>query len=231
MRFDIVTLFPDMCMEVLSTSILKRAQELGKMEAHVTDPREFAKDKHRSVDDTPYGGGTGMVLKVDVFDEAIQSVKDNIKTENTNLRTRSVLLTPQGRTFNQEIAREFASNYDQITFVCGHYEGFDERIRGLVDEEISIGEYVLTGGELPALSIIDAVTRLLPGVLPEGVTDSESHSLKDENNNILLEYPQYTRPVDYKGQKVPEVLLSGNHAQIAKWRLEQAKIKTQKQAK
>jgi tRNA (guanine37-N1)-methyltransferase len=223
MRFDILTLFPDLCRTIADCSILKRAQEKGAISVFVHDPRHQALDAHKTVDDTPYGGGVGMVLKVDVMDAALHAVTREVDTIE---RRRTIMLTPQGRRFTQEIAEEYGQNYDQITLVCGHYEGFDERIRSLVDEELSVGDFVLTGGELPAMIVVDAVSRLKEGVISDGGPEEESFSLTDENGQRLLEYPQYTRPLEYKGMKVPDVLTSGHHAEIAKWRLEQAKLRT-----
>lgn len=227
MRFDILTLFPEMFTEVLATSILKRAQESGALEVHLHDIRAVAKDSNKTVDDTPYGGGAGMVLKVDIVAASLQQLESKL-SHLPQERRRTVMLCAQGKRFRQPLAHQLSQNYDQITLLCGHYEGFDERIRALVDIEISIGDFVLTGGELPAMVIIDAITRLLPSVIKETSPEEESFSLHDEEGNELLEYPQYTRPLEFKGQKVPEVLLSGNHAEIAKWRLEQAKERTQK---
>ena len=180
--------------------------------AHITihNLRDFSVDKYKTVDDKPFGGGPGMVLKVDVLDRALQSLPAGYK----------ILLTPQGKPFNQPLAQKL-SQQKHLILICGHYEGYDERIRSLVDEEISIGDYVLTGGEIPAMVIVDAVVRLLPGVV------GKQTSLQEESfTSGLLEYPQYTRPEEYKGKKVPPVLLSGNHAEIKKWRLEQSKKRT-----
>jgi tRNA (guanine37-N1)-methyltransferase len=229
MRFDILTLFPDMVAGPLQTSILKRAQQAGLLEVHFHNIRGATTDAHKTVDDTPYGGGAGMVLKVDVLDAALQMVVEQSEVAAISPKKRRIILmTPQGRTFKQALAHDLASQYEQITLICGHYEGFDERIRPLVDEQVSIGEYVLTGGELPALVVVDAITRLLPEVLRQESPEEESHTLQDEQGNPLLEYPHYTRPLEYKGEKVPDILLSGNHAAIAAWRLEQAKVRTRK---
>jgi len=231
MRFDIITLFPEMLEGTLQTSILKRAQAAGLLEVHLHNMRDAATDPHKTVDDTPYGGGAGMLLKVDILDTALQNVLalSAVQAIPTESR-RVILLTPQGRVFKQPVAREFASKYQQITLICGHYEGFDERIRTLVDEQLSIGDFVLTGGELPALIVVDAVSRLLPEVIRHESPEEESHSLTDENGNPLLEYPHYTRPLEYKGMKVPDILLSGHHAEIEKWRLAQAKLRTAEHA-
>ena len=211
MHFDIFTLFPSMFQGPFSESILKRAQERGLLDIALHDIRVATTDKHHMVDDYPYGGGAGMVMKPDPIFAAIEAVHQSGPI---------ILLTPQGRLFNQSIARELAQE-PRITLLCGHYEGIDERvIRHLVTDEISIGDYVLTGGELGAMILVDAVSRLLPGVLTEGSTDDESHS------NNLLEYPQYTRPAEFRGWRVPDVLLSGNHAQINRWRRKESLRKT-----
>lgn len=226
MKFDIITLFPQMFTGPLSESIISRAKEKGLIEIDLHQLRDYSQDKHHNaapdiarrsrggrVDDTPYGGGKGMVLRVDVVDKAIMDLKSKI----SNKKNRTILLSPRGRTFNQDVAKEF-TKYDNLILICGHYEGFDERIRDLVDEEISIGDFVLTGGEIPAMAVVDAVSRLIPGVISENSPEEESFMQKNEEGNYLLEYPQYTRPEDYKGKKVPEILLSGNHAEIEKWR-------------
>jgi tRNA (guanine37-N1)-methyltransferase len=194
-------------------SIIKRAQDKQLVEINIHNLRNWAKDTHKTVDDRPYGGGAGMVLKVEVMAEAIAS----LKTKNSKI----ILLTPQGKTFNQAKAKEL-SKAEHVILICGHYEGFDERIREyLVDEELSIGDFVLTGGELPAMMIADAIVRLIPNVLKkEDATVSESFT------DNLLEYPQYTRPEEFNGWKVPEILLSGNHKEIAKWQKEMAVRKT-----
>lgn len=224
MRLDILTLFPEFFQSPLQSSILKRALNEGVLEVVTHNIRQFSLDKHQSVDDTPYGGGPGMLLRVDVVANALQSVKTEIYSQ-TGQNPRTILLTPQGITFEQTIAKRLA-HLDNLILICGHYEGFDERIRRLADEEISIGPYVLTGGEIAALAILDAVGRLIPGVITEDSPEEESFSLVDEDGNPLLEYPQYTRPFDYQGEKVPEILISGNHAAIAKWRMQQAKIRS-----
>jgi tRNA (guanine37-N1)-methyltransferase len=226
MRFDIITLFPDMLSGVLQTSIMKRAQEAGHITVHLHDLREFGLGNHKQVDDTPYGGGAGMLLKVDVMAACLDAVAAEV-AEIAPEERRSFLLCPQGERFVQETAEKLSS-LKQVTLVCGHYEGFDERIRPLVDGEISIGDFVLTGGELPALMVVDALTRLLPGVITKESPEEESFGIRDEAGNRLLEYPHYTRPLSFNGQDVPEVLTKGNHAEIAKWRLTQAKLRTQK---
>lgn len=217
MRIDIITLFPDMFTGPLTESIIKRAITNGKVEIKLHQLRDYSTDKHGTVDDSPYGGGAGMVLKVDVVDRAIQAVVQ----QNHIIKPQIILVTPQGRLLKQEVAREL-SQKEWLVFICGHYEGFDERIRSLVDAEISIGDFVLTGGELAAMVIADAVIRLLPGAL------GKDESNQDESHeNGLLEYPHYTRPEKYNGQRVPVELLSGNHALIAKWRAEQSVKRTQ----
>ena len=206
-RFDILSVFPGMFTSAFECSILKKAQEKNLIEIRVHDIRHYTEDKHRMTDDAPYGGGGGMVMKVEPIDRALQAVAPDRD------QALIVLLTPQGETFRQEIAQELAL-HPRIVLVCGHYEGLDERVRThLVDREISIGDYVLTGGELPAMIVVDAVARLVPGVLgnvASVVTDSFAMG--------LLEYPQYTRPAEYRNWKVPDVLISGHHREIEKWR-------------
>jgi tRNA (guanine37-N1)-methyltransferase len=216
MKIDVLTLFPAMFAGPLDESIIKRAREAGLLDLKVHQLRDYTHDRHKTVDDRPFGGGPGMLLKPEPIFEAVEA----IARENT----RVILMSPSGRQFNQAIARELAK-LDDLLIVTGHYEGFDERIRQeLADDELSIGDYVLTNGALPAMVVVDAVTRLLPGVL------GDDDSSKDESfSNGLLEYPQWTRPAEFRGMKVPEVLLSGNHAEIAKWRTEQAKLRTKEQ--
>ena len=214
MRIDILTLFPQMFEMPFSFGIFKRAVDNGLVSLNLHNIRDYTHDKHHTADDYPYGGGAGMVLKPGPIFEAVEAIKAGIEDKEAELPI--ILLTPQGRLFSQQIAQELSQNR-HLVFICGHYEGVDERVREhLATDEISIGDYVLTGGEVPAMVVIDAVLRLLPGVL-----GSEDSSLEDSHVGGLLEYPQYTRPADYRGWKVPEVLLSGNHAQIAKWRREQ----------
>ena len=214
MRIDILTLFPQMFEVPFSFGIFKRAVDNGLVRLNLYDIRAYTHDKHHTADDYPYGGGAGMVLKPEPIFEAVESIKAGIKGEAGELPV--ILLTPQGRLFSQQIAQEL-SEKRHLLFICGHYEGFDERVREhLATDEISIGDYVLTGGEVPAMVVVDAMVRLLPGVL-----GSEDSSLDDSHVSGLLEYPQYTRPADYKEWSVPEVLLSGYHAEIAKWRREQ----------
>lgn len=218
MKITILTLFPEMFQGPFSESILKRAQEKGSIEIKLVNIRDFGIGNHKVVDDKPYGGGIGMVMKVDIIDNAIKSVKDSGLNNN---QQKVVLLDPRGKTFVQKTAREF-SKLQHLILLCGHYEGFDERVRNLVDETISIGDFVLTGGEIPAMLITDAVARLVAGVLKDDATVHESFSVESGEYRQLLEYPQYTTPSDYNGMKVPDVLLSGNHAQIEKWRKNEA---------
>jgi len=214
-RFDVLSIFPDMFSSPLNYSLLKKAQDKDLIEIFIHNIRDWAEDKHKMTDDAPYGSGCGMVMKVGPVDKALVTVK---KKEMNPL---VILMTPQGELFNQRIAAELATKR-QIVIICGRYEGVDERIRRhLADREISIGDYILTGGELSALILIDAVSRFVPGVLGN-MRSVEGDSFSDG----LLEYPQYTRPADYKGWKVPDVLLSGNHAQIENWRREESLRKT-----
>lgn len=214
-RFDVLSIFPDMFSSPLNYSLLKKAQDKDLIEIFIHNIRDWAEDKHKMTDDAPYGSGCGMVMKVGPVDKALVTVK---KKEMNPL---VILMTPQGELFNQRIAAELATKR-QIVIICGRYEGVDERIRRhLADREISIGDYILTGGELSALILIDAVSRFVPGVLGN-MRSVEGDSFSDG----LLEYPQYTRPADYKGWKVPDVLLSGNHVQIENWRREESLRKT-----
>lgn len=214
MRFDILTLFPEMFSGPLRTSILGRARESGLLSINLWNIRDYALDKHRVVDDTPYGGGAGMVLKPDVLVRAIEDVKGNSTAP-------VIYLSPQGRPFDQLKAQELAQ-MSRIILLCGHYEEIDERVRvGWIDEEISIGDYVLTGGELPAMVIVDAVSRLIPGVL--GHDDSAQ---QDSFQEGLLEHPHYTRPAEFRGMTVPDVLLSGHHEMIKRWRLKESLRRT-----
>jgi tRNA (guanine37-N1)-methyltransferase len=216
MRIDILTLFPEMFGPILGTSIPKRAAEKGLVSYHLTDVRTFASDAHRSVDDKPFGGGPGMVMMCPTVFDAVET------TEAQDPRpARRILLSPQGRLFDQRMAEELAAE-QRLLLIAGHYEGFDERIaEGLKPTELSIGDYVLSGGELAAMVVIDAVVRLLPGVL--GAADGAADETFADG---LLEYPQYTRPREFRGMAVPEVLLSGNHKAIAEWRREQRKKRT-----
>ncbi len=218
MRFDVFTLFPAMFAGPFDYSIVKRARDAGLVEVHIHNIRDYAEGKHKITDDMAYGGGGGMVMKPEPIFAAVESVLgDALAT------TPVILMSPSGRRFNQAIAKELAQHV-RLALICGHYEGVDERVREhLCTDAISIGDYVLTGGELPAMVIIDAVSRLVPGVLPPGVPEEDSHA------SGLLEYPHYTRPAEFRGWRVPEVLLSGNHAAIAKWRREQAERRTREQ--
>ncbi len=212
MRFDILTLFPQMFAGPFGESIIKRAVDAGLLEINLHQIRDYATDKHKSVDDYPYGGGAGMVMRVDVLARAVRAV---VGVDDMPV----ILMTPQGRVFNQPIATELAQ-HPRLVLVCGHYEGIDERAMSLFTDQISIGDYVLTGGELAAMVVVDAVARLQPGVLAEASPTDESHS------GGLLEYPQYTRPPEWEGAGIPPMLLSGHHAEIAKWRRKQSLIRT-----
>lgn len=215
MHFDVFSLFPEVFEPYLGTSILQRAQERDLLEVRLHNIRDWATDKHHITDDDPYGGGGGMVMKAEPIFAAVEDVL------GTPPATPVILLTPQGRTFTQGVAEEL-SKHSRLALLCGRYEGVDERVRQhLVSDEISIGDFVLTGGELPALMLIDAISRLIPGVLgdPQG-------PWKDSHASGLLEYPQYTRPAEFRGWQVPEVLVSGDHARIERWRREQALLRT-----
>ena len=213
MLIDVITLFPEMFAGVFGESIIKRAVEKNILEIRFTQLRDFAFNKHRQVDDSPFGGGAGMVLKPEPI---YLAVRDVLSKSDKNFSRKIIITDPSGKVFNQAKAKELAA-LDQIIFICGHYEGFDARIYDLADELISIGDYVLTGGELPAMVIVDAVARMLPNVL-----GSAESAATDSFFDGMLGYPQYTRPRDFEGKIVPEVLLSGNHAQIKKWREEQS---------
>ncbi len=218
MIFDVLTLFPSVIKAYTGESILKRAIEKGIITVNVYNIRDYTEDKHRQVDDYPYGGGSGMVLKVEPVYNCICQINRDGR------RRYRILLSPGGRLFTQKVAEEFSQRHEHILLICGRYEGVDERVKNFIDEEVSIGDYVLTGGELPALVIIDAVTRLLPGAL------GDESSLREESFTTgLLEYPQYTRPVEFMGMKVPEILLSGNHGLIRRWRRKEALRRTLKQ--
>ncbi len=221
MRIDVLTIFPKMFEAVMGESIIKRAKEKRVVEINVIDLRLFSKDKHRKVDDKPFGGGPGMVMNAEPFFEAVNYIRK--KTKDRRLKTRIILLTPKGKKFDQALALKL-SKYEHMVLLCGHYEGIDERVaESLVDDEISIGDFVLTGGELPAMVIIDSIVRLLPGAL------GDENSSKDESfSENFLEYPHYTRPADYKGIKVPNVLLSGDHEKIKEWRKKEALKVTKK---
>ena len=217
MRIDILTLFPAMFQGPFDESIVKRAQEQELVEIEIHNIRDCGLGKHKIVDDYSYGGGEGMVMKVEPIFESVEAVKRGIPNEIT--KSVTILLTPQGRVLSQKIVEELAT-FEHLLLICGHYEGIDERVREhLVDDEISIGDYVLSGGELPAMVLVDSIVRRIPEVLGSEI-EEDSH-LKG-----LLEYPQYTRPQEYRGWTVPEVLLSGNHAEIAKWRHKQSLLRT-----
>jgi tRNA (guanine37-N1)-methyltransferase len=213
MKIDVLTLFPAMFAGPLDESIIKRARDAGLLDLRIHYLRDYTHDRHKTVDDRPFGGGPGMLLKPEPIFEAVEAL--------AGAKTRVILLSPAGRTFNQALAGELAQ-VEHLLFVSGHYEGFDERVREeLADDELSIGDYVLTNGALPVMVVIDAVTRLLPGALGD-----ETSAHEESFSRGLLEYPQYTRPAEFRGLKVPDVLLSGNHAAIAKWRAEQARVRT-----
>jgi len=228
MRIDILTIFPSMFKGPFEESIIKRACDKGLVEIKIHNLRKWAADKRGTVDDRPYGGGTGMILMI----EPIYRALNELKTKNSKLKTKVILLDPRGKVFNQKIAQKL-SREKHLIFVCGHYEGVDERVKEhLVDEVISIGDYILTGGELPAMVITDAIVRLLPGVLekPEATKFESFSDLKIGKLKIgnLLEYPQYTRPENFLGWKAPKILLSGNHQKIAEWRRKKAEELTKK---
>ena len=248
MRFDLITIFPEFFAGPLHHGILRRAQEAGIVRVHVQDLREFTKDRHKTVDDRPFGGGEGMVLKPEPLFEAVESllghtVGDALQKSSLNEKTSIVLLSAAGKRFDQETARRFAQQ-DRLIFICGRYEGVDERVADhLATDEISIGDFVLSGGELPAALIVDAVTRLLPGALGnEASSQNESFSLLEPAeyreaaqihrvlaaSRSLLDFPHYTRPADFRGWTAPEVLIGGNHAEVAKWRRQQALAKTRR---
>ena len=229
MQFYIMTLFPDMVMDGLNTSIIGRAMDKGLLDIEAVNIRDYAFNKHNSVDDYPYGGGAGMLMQAEPVYQCYEAVKKKIEAKallsNPGIRKspRVIYLSPQGKTFNQTMAEEFAQEED-LVFLCGHYEGIDERVlEEIVTDYVSIGDYVLTGGELPAMIMIDAISRLVPGVLHNDVS-AEFESFQDN----LLEYPQYSRPEVWHDRKVPEILMSGHHANIEKWRREQSVIRTAK---
>ena len=211
MRIDIVTLFPAMFKGPFAESIVKRAADKGLVQIEIHDLRNWANDKRRMVDDRPFGGGKGMILMVEPIERALHDLKSKIK----NKKSKTILLTPVGKVFSQKKAEQL-SGLSQLILICGHYEGVDERVGKLVDEEISIGDYILTGGELAAMVMVDCLVRLIPGVLSKEAVKNESFAGR------LLEYPQYTRPANFKGRKVPAVLLSGDHLKIEKWRSDKA---------
>ena len=213
MRIDILTLFPEMFECVLSASMLGRAQANGLIDIRVHNIRDYTDNKHRKADDYPFGGGAGLVMMAQPIYDCMDAVLEG-KTAHR------ILMTPRGRTLNQKIAREL-SEQDHLVLLCGHYEGVDERVMNIIDDEVSVGDYVLTGGELPAMVLVDCVSRLIPGVL-----GSEESAADESFSEDLLEYPQYTRPASFRGMDVPEVLLNGHHAKIQAWRQEQARLKT-----
>jgi len=217
MRIDIITIFPKMFSPILNESIIRRAQNKGKVKICVHNLRDYSRDKHKKVDDRPFGGGSGMVMRTEPIFKAVEYIKSRVKGKGL----RVILLSPQGEKLNQKIAKKLVK-YKHLILICGHYEGVDERVRKyLIDEEVSIGDYVLTGGELPAMVLIDSVTRLIPGVLG----DKNSLNFESFEGN-LLEYPHYTRPANFRNMRVPEILLSGDHKKIGAWRKEQALRRT-----
>ena len=218
MRIDLVTLFPEMFAGVFCTSIIGRAAERGILDVHYTNFRDYSTDKHRHVDDTPCGGGAGMVLKPEPLYAAVRDI--HAQTAAYEGRRCTIIFDPAGEVFTQKMAKELAA-YEQLILICGHYEGFDARVYDLADRLISVGDFVLTGGEIPAMLVVDATARMLPGVLGDD-TSAPTDSFFD----VLLGYPQYTRPRVFEGKAVPDVLLSGNHAEIARWRREQSLLRT-----
>ncbi|MBO5006471.1 MAG: tRNA (guanosine(37)-N1)-methyltransferase TrmD [Clostridia bacterium] len=226
MRFDIMTLFPELVSTVLSESIIGRAQKAGVLEVHAHNIRDYSKDKHRRVDDTPYGGGMGMLMSpVPIYDcfTAITAPQTNECT-----RRHVIYMSPRGQVLTQKKSKELAENYDNIVILCGHYEGVDQRIIDeIVDEELSIGDYVPTGGEIPACVVVDCVSRMIDGVL----SSPECYEKESFYDGVTVEYPQYTRPPEWRGRKVPDILLSGHHAKIDKWKEEEAKRLTEERSK
>jgi tRNA (guanine37-N1)-methyltransferase len=227
MRIDIVTLFPEICRGPLSESMMKRARENGALELHIHNLRDWTADKHHVVDDAPFGGGQGMVMKAEPVFKAVEELQEKTpnaqrSTLNVQLRKpRVILMSPAGRRFDQELARQLSTE-SHLIIVCGHYEGVDHRVvEHLIDEEISIGDYVVTNGGIAAVVLVDAIVRLIPGVLGD-----EQSALDDSFREGLLEAPQYTRPAEFRGWRVPEVLLGGNHGEIVKWRKEQSQKRT-----
>ena len=224
MRFDIMTLFPELVDTVLGTSITGRAIQSGAIQVRTYNIRDFSKDKHRRVDDTPYGGGKGMLMMAPPIYDCYLHILEERKKDGFEGRSRVIYLSPKGTVLNQAKARELSESYDALTLLCGHYEGVDQRIIDeIVDEEISIGDFVLTGGEIPACILTDCVSRYIPGVL----ADSECYE-KESFSDGLLEYPQYTRPYDFRGRTVPDVLISGHHKNIDQWREETSRLETEK---
>ncbi len=224
LRFDIITIFPDFFREVIDCGILRRARNAGLVDVKAHDLRQWTTDKHHVVDDRPFGGGDGMILKPEPIFTAVEALTGAARKEDLPAKTRVVLLSAQGQTFSQSLAQDFATDATLVVLLCGRYEGVDERVTdALVTDEISIGDYVLSGGEPAAVVVVDAVVRLLPGAL-----GSETSALFESFSEGLLDHPQYTRPPDFRGMKVPEVLLSGNHAEIERWRKEAAIAKTRR---
>lgn len=224
MKIDILTIFPEFFKEVFDFGIIRRAKNAEIVEINVHDIRSFTTDKHRKTDDTPFGGGDGMVMKCEPIFNAVEQIVGTSNRENYPEKTRVILLSPQGRVFKQAVAREFATEANHIILICGRYEGIDERVNdALVTDEISIGDYVLSGGEPAAIILTDAITRLLPNAL-----GSETSAVNDSFTENLLDCPHYTQPREFRGMEVPEILLSGNHAVIEKWRREKALEKTRK---
>jgi len=225
MKIDILTLFPEMFKGPFDESILRRAQDKFLVQIEIHNLRKWAKDKRGTVDDKPYGGGVGMILMIEPLVSALEEIKmQNAKCKMTIKNSKIILLSPRGKIWKQQLAQEY-SELDHLILICGHYEGVDERVRNFIDEEISIGDFVLTGGEIPAMAIVDSIVRLIPGVLEKSqATQNESFSnfTLDAKRFTLLEYPQYTRPEDFRGLKVPEILLSGNHKEIEKWRMKES---------
>jgi len=224
LRFDIITIFPEFFREVIDCGILRRARNAGLVEITAHDLRQWTTDKHHVVDDRPFGGGDGMVLKPEPIFTAVEALTGASRREDMPAKTRVMLLSAQGRTFSQSLAQEIAEHSAHVVLICGRYEGVDERVaEALVTDEISIGDYVLSGGEPAATVVVDAVVRLLPGAL-----GSETSAVFESFSESLLDHPQYTRPPEFRGMKVPEVLLSGNHAEIERWRKEAAIAKTRR---
>jgi len=224
LRFDIITIFPEFFREVIDCGILRRARNAGLVEITAHDLRQWTTDKHHVVDDRPFGGGDGMILKPEPIFAAVEALTGADRKEDLPPRTRVVLLSPQGRVFSQAMAQELSEHTSRVVLLCGRYEGVDERVSdALITDEISIGDYVLSGGEPAAAVVIDATVRLLPGAL-----GSETSAVFESFSEGLLDHPQYTRPPDFRGMKVPDVLLSGNHAQIERWRREAAIAKTRR---
>jgi tRNA (guanine37-N1)-methyltransferase len=224
MKIDVLTIFPEFFREVFDFGIIRRARSAEIVEINIHDIREFTTDKHRMTDDRPFGGGDGMVFKAEPIFNAIEKILGTVERAHYAPKTKVVLLTPQGKQLKQAVAKEFADEIENLVLICGRYEGVDERVNeALVTDEISIGDYVLSGGEPAAIVLVDAIVRLLPNAL-----GSETSAENDSFSNGLLDYPHYTRPADFRGMKVPEVLLNGNHAEIEKWRQKKALEKTQK---